>query len=258
MDQEPKSRSAQVQALPSLGLSVSLPPVHPRGHQQEAPSRMAFSIGTLSFHYPEGNGNPLQRSCLENPRDRGAWWAAVYGVAQSRTQLKRLSSSSRHDEIKHWPQEWTQSPALLPSPSQTSDTVERGVLLFSWLRPLRHTTTDWEVWMMGIHFSQLGRLEVQEQGACWRCSLAKALNPVCRLFSMSVNLLMRAPPSRPYYTLITSQRPHVQTPSRWELAFQHMNSEGTQSVHGGKTRHSKDFWNRIKARYICLLAHNTI
>ena len=42
----------------------------------------------------EGNGNPLQCSCLENPRDRGAWWAAVYGVAQSRTQLKRLSSSS--------------------------------------------------------------------------------------------------------------------------------------------------------------------
>ena len=42
----------------------------------------------------EGNGNPLQCSCLENPRDGGAWWAAVYGVAQSRTQLKRLSSSN--------------------------------------------------------------------------------------------------------------------------------------------------------------------
>ena len=41
----------------------------------------------------EGNGNPLQCSCLENPRDGGAWWAAVYGVAQSRTRLKRLSSS---------------------------------------------------------------------------------------------------------------------------------------------------------------------
>ena len=39
-------------------------------------------------------GDPLQRSCLENPRDGGAWWAAVYGVAQSRTRLKRLSSSS--------------------------------------------------------------------------------------------------------------------------------------------------------------------
>ena len=42
----------------------------------------------------EGNGNPHQCACLENPRDGGAWWAAVYGVTQSRTQLKWLSSSS--------------------------------------------------------------------------------------------------------------------------------------------------------------------
>ena len=42
----------------------------------------------------EGNGNPLQCSCLENPRDRGSWWAAVSGVTQSQTQLKWLSSSS--------------------------------------------------------------------------------------------------------------------------------------------------------------------
>ena len=43
--------------------------------------------------FGEGNGNPLQCSCLENPRDGGAWWAAVYGVAQSRTRLKWLSSN---------------------------------------------------------------------------------------------------------------------------------------------------------------------
>ena len=42
----------------------------------------------------EGNGNPLQCSCLENPRNGGSWWAAVCGVTQSRTQLQRLSSSS--------------------------------------------------------------------------------------------------------------------------------------------------------------------
>ena len=53
----------------------------------------------LHFHFSlscigEGNGNLLQCSCLENPRDWGAWWAAVYGVTQSRTQLKRLGSSS--------------------------------------------------------------------------------------------------------------------------------------------------------------------
>ena len=53
----------------------------------------------LHFHFSlscigEGNGNPLQCSCLENPRDEGAWWAAIYGVTQSRTRLKRLSNSS--------------------------------------------------------------------------------------------------------------------------------------------------------------------
>ena len=58
----------------------------------------------LHFHFSlscigDGNGNPLQCSCLENPRDGGAWWAAVYGVTQSQTRLKRLSSSSSR-EIK--------------------------------------------------------------------------------------------------------------------------------------------------------------
>ena len=50
----------------------------------------------------EGNGNPLQCSYLENPRDGGAWWAAVYGVAQSRTRLKRLSSSSSSIKCILW------------------------------------------------------------------------------------------------------------------------------------------------------------
>ena len=52
------------------------------------------SLWSLTSIFGEGNGNPLQSSCLENPRDRGAWWAAVYGVAQSRTRLKRVSSST--------------------------------------------------------------------------------------------------------------------------------------------------------------------
>ena len=54
----------------------------------------------LHFHFSlscigEGNGNPLQCSCLENPRDGGAWWVVIYGVTQSQTWLKWLSSSSR-------------------------------------------------------------------------------------------------------------------------------------------------------------------
>ena len=57
----------------------------------------------LHFHFSlpcigEGDGNPLQCSCLENPRDEGAWWASVYGVAQSRTRLKQLSSKYRKNE----------------------------------------------------------------------------------------------------------------------------------------------------------------
>ena len=87
----------------------------------EEPGRLQ-SMGLLEsdtterLHFPfslssigEGNGNPLQCYCLENPRDGGAWWAAVYGIAQSRTRLKRLSSSSssrtvtwRKPELGRW------------------------------------------------------------------------------------------------------------------------------------------------------------
>ena len=84
----------------------------------------------LHFHFSlscigEGNGNPLQCSCLENPRDGGAWWAAIYGVAQSRTQLKWLSSSS----------------------PLTEDTVFRTSHLFllqshGWFQNMRFTTVN--------------------------------------------------------------------------------------------------------------------
>ena len=66
-----------------------------------ATSQTQLSDFTFTFHFHfslscigGGNGNPLQCSCLENPRDGGAWWAALYGVAQSRTRLKQLSSNS--------------------------------------------------------------------------------------------------------------------------------------------------------------------
>ena len=71
----------------------------------EEPGRLQ-SMGSdmteqLHFHFSlsctgEGSGNPLQCSCLENPRDGGAWWAAIYGVAQSQTRLKQLSRSSNN------------------------------------------------------------------------------------------------------------------------------------------------------------------
>ena len=75
----------------------------------------------LHFHLlsciGEGNGNPLQCSCLENPRDGGAWWAAVYGVALIRPQLKWLSSSSRElwswETILHWIVCYLTTPAVI-------------------------------------------------------------------------------------------------------------------------------------------------
>ena len=60
--------------------------------ESDTTERLHFQFSLSCFG--EGNGNPLQCSCLENPRDGGAWWAAVYRVAQSRTRLKQRSSSS--------------------------------------------------------------------------------------------------------------------------------------------------------------------
>ena len=64
------------------------------------------TIERLHFHFSlscigEGNGNPLQYSFLENPRDRGTWWAAVYGVTQSWTRLKQLSGSSSSRDVMY-------------------------------------------------------------------------------------------------------------------------------------------------------------
>ena len=80
-------------------LAWKIPWMEEPGGLQSMGSLRSDMTERLHFHFSlscigEGNGNPFQCSCLENPRDGGAWWAAVYGVAQSWTQLKRLSSSS--------------------------------------------------------------------------------------------------------------------------------------------------------------------
>ena len=82
----------------------------------------------LHFHFSlsciEGNGNPLQCSCLQNPRDGRAWWAAGYGVAQSRTRLKRLSSSS-------------------------SSQPEKSEVGPCWAPPVLHQEPPWQRWQEG-------------------------------------------------------------------------------------------------------------
>ena len=80
-------------------LAWKIPWMEEPGGLQSMGSLESDMTERLHFHFSlscigGGNDNPLQCSCLENPRDRGAWWAAVYGVTQSWTQLKRLSSSS--------------------------------------------------------------------------------------------------------------------------------------------------------------------
>ena len=139
---------SQAMALHSNTLAWKIPWMEEPGRQQSMGSLESDMTEQLHSHFSlscigEGNGNPLQCSCLENPRDGGAWWAAVYGVAQSRTRLKRLSSSStsKHaddttlmakseEELKsllvrvfpneptlhmRWPNYWSFSFSIIPS-----------------------------------------------------------------------------------------------------------------------------------------------
>ena len=99
----------------------------------------------LHFHFAlscigEGNGNPLQCSCLENPRDGEAWWAAVSGVTQSQTRLKQLSSSS-----SFWRRQWHPTPVLLPGKSHG----RRSLVGCS---PWGHEELDMTDWLH-FHFS---------------------------------------------------------------------------------------------------------
>ena len=83
----------------SSTLAWKIPWLEEPGRLQSKGSLRLDTTEQLHFHFSlscigEGNSTPLQYSCLENPKDGGTWWAAVHGVAQSRTRLKQLSSSS--------------------------------------------------------------------------------------------------------------------------------------------------------------------
>ena len=143
-------------------LAWKIPWMEEPGRLQSMGSLRVRLTERLHFHFSlscfgEGNGNPLQYSWLENPRDRGAQWASVYGVARSRTRLKRLSiSSSSHFVMSDslWPrgqqsakllcpwrfsrqQQWSGLPILSsrwssqPS-NQTQVTSTAGVLFTDW------------------------------------------------------------------------------------------------------------------------------
>ena len=116
----------------------------------------------LHFHFSlscigEGNGNPLQCSCLENPRDREAWWAAVYGVPQSRTRLKRLSSSSSYSEPIAFT--WHTTPSFLyesenESCSAVSDSLRPHGIYSPWDSPGQNTEVGSLSLLQGIFPTQ--------------------------------------------------------------------------------------------------------
>ena len=130
----------------------------------------------LHFHFSlscigEGNGGPLQCSCLENPRDGGAWWAAVYGVAKSHTQLKRLSSSSvymqrgqwHHSSALAWRIPWMEEPGGLQSMGslRVGHEGRTSLLLFTFMH-LRRKCQPTPVFLPG---------ESQEWGSLVGCLL---------------------------------------------------------------------------------------
>ena len=89
----PSQPSEKAMAPHSSTLAWKIPWTEEPGGLQSMGLLESDTTERLHFHFSlscigEGNGNPLQCSCLENPRDGGAWWAVVYGVAQSRTRLK--------------------------------------------------------------------------------------------------------------------------------------------------------------------------
>ena len=101
------------------------------GHKRRIPlavvlPRPARGAGTLIPSVGEGNGNPLQCSCLENPRDWAAWWAAIYGVQETQVQfLGRKDPLEKematHSSILTWRIPWTEEPGRLQSMGSQSE-----------------------------------------------------------------------------------------------------------------------------------------
>ena len=106
------------------------PEVEPRSPALQAgslpaePQGKPKNIGVGSLFLGEGYGNPLSYSCLENPMERGAWWAAVHGVTQSQIRLKRLSSSSSSLSLLE---------QIFPTQEFTRDSYIAGRFFTNWL-----------------------------------------------------------------------------------------------------------------------------
>ena len=118
----------------------------------------------LHFHFSlscigEGNGNPLQCSCLENPRDGGASWAAVYGIAQSQTRLKRLSS--KQQPAKGISSPWSQPTVLTASPTLKNSILISFCPVSGNSFPTRTQTMTWTMAWSHIHLQDSFSLPLQ-------------------------------------------------------------------------------------------------
>ena len=127
-------------------------------------SRTGLSHFTFTFYFPlscivEGNGNPLQCSCLENRRDGRAWWAAVYGVAQSQTRLKRLSSSSSSRPLENSKGKWVGF-----SHKQTArDREQQRQILILYLIHIKKYLGDIFIWILIRE-----KFSVKKRKAMWK------------------------------------------------------------------------------------------
>ena len=110
--------SEKAMAPHSSTLAWKIPWMEEPGRLQSMGSLESDTTELLHFHFSlswigEGNGNPLQCSCLENPRDRGAWWAAIHGLAKSRALLSDFTFT-----FMHWRRKWQPTPVFLPGESR--------------------------------------------------------------------------------------------------------------------------------------------
>ena len=122
----------------------------PWGHEESDTTKRLHFHFSLS-HIGEGNDNSLQGSCLENPRDGGAWWAAVYGVAQSQTRLKRHSSSS--SSSRRWEEQYNYNVPELTSSSKSM-----------WLHTCQ---VVWELFILSKHCIWMKKFSVKDCIKYW-------------------------------------------------------------------------------------------
>ena len=170
-----------------------------------------FSLSCIG----EGNGNPLQCSCLENPRGCGAWWAAVFGVAQSRTRLKRLSNSSSRDDPN---QDWPQIPVVKLAKVDLKP-CNHPYFMLLFLFPVKCTTPTFKYIFFFLISESFSRKEI------WNIYLVKETHQYCVLLILATCILILSlnedskgwrEPLKPWNTVISQSSSAVQEGKRME------------------------------------------